>query len=68
MDAFSQAFTNPLLSEHVWGDDGNRKATFTEAGLAEIERTGRLLDILERNTKDLGGRFVGMTRRDWEGE
>ena len=33
MDAFSQAFTNPLLSEHVWGDETNRKAAFTEAGI-----------------------------------
>lgn len=68
MDAFSQAFTNPLLSEHVWGDDANRKATFTDAGVAEINRTSRLRDILARNTDDLGDRFVGMTRRDWRRE
>jgi prostaglandin-endoperoxide synthase 2 len=68
MDAFSQAFTNPLLSEHVWGDKVNKEATFTKAGLAEIERTGRMRDILERNTTDLGTRFVGMTRQDWKRE
>lgn len=68
MDAFSQAFTNPLLSEHVWGDDVNRKATFTDAGIAEINKTSRLRDILERNTTNLGTRFVGMTRQDWKRE
>lgn len=68
MDAFSQAFTNPLLSEHVWGNPVNKEATFTKAGLAEIERTGRLGDLVERNTPNLGGRFVGMTRPDWKRE
>jgi heme peroxidase len=65
MDAFSQALTNPLLSEHVWGDKGNKVATFTEAGIAAIEDTRNLRDILARNTKNLGDRWVGMTRRDW---
>jgi len=68
MDAFSQAFTNPLLSEHVWGDETNRQATFTDAGIAEINRTSVLRDVLARNTTDLGDRFVGMTRRDWRRE
>jgi heme peroxidase len=68
MDAFSQAFTNPLLSEHVWGDPANKEAAFTKAGLAEIEKTGRLRDLVERNTANLGGRFVGMTRQDWKRE
>ena len=66
MDAFSQALPNPLLSKHVWGDERNRKATFTEAGLAEIERTARLRDILDRNAPNLGNSFVGMTRQDWK--
>jgi prostaglandin-endoperoxide synthase 2 len=65
MDAFSQAFTNPLLSAHVWGDDTNRRATFTDAGLAEIDRTASLADMLARNTANLQNRFVGMTRPDW---
>lgn len=66
MDAFSQALTNPLLSEHVWGDEANRRLTFTDEGLAEIERTGRLRDIVARNSVGLGDRFVGMTRPDWK--
>jgi prostaglandin-endoperoxide synthase 2 len=68
MDAFSQAFTNPLLSQHVWGDDANRKATFTQAGLDEIDKTSTLATILERNSTSLAGRFVGMTRQDWKRE
>ncbi len=66
MDAFSQALTNPLLSQHVWGDKANRLLAFTAEGLAEIEATKRLKDILVRNTPGLGDRFVGMTRRDWK--
>lgn len=66
MDAFSQALTNPLLSEHVFGDPENRKLAFTPAGLVEIENTKRLRDILVRNSTNLADRFVGMTRRDWQ--
>jgi prostaglandin-endoperoxide synthase 2 len=66
MDAFSQALTNPLLSEHVFGDPENRILAFTPAGLAEIERTKCLRDVLARNASDLQDRFVGMTRRDWQ--
>jgi len=66
MDAFSQALTNPLLSEHVFGDPENRKLAFTAAGLAEIERTGCLRDVLVRNASNVGDRFVGMTRQDWQ--
>lgn len=64
MDAFSQALTNPLLSEHVYGD--NPELTFTKAGLAEINSTKCLRDILLRNSTNLADRFVGMTRRDWK--
>ena len=65
MDAFSQALTNPLLSEHVWGNAENRQLTFTAEGLSEIERTASLRDIVARNSAGLGDRFVGMTHRDW---
>ena len=65
MDAFSQALTNPLLSEHVWGNDENRTLAFTEAGLAEIVATTRLRDILLRNSDGLADQFVGMTRQAW---
>jgi prostaglandin-endoperoxide synthase 2 len=65
MDAFSQALTNPLLSEHVWGNKANQRLTFTDEGLAEIEATATLRDIVVRNSVGLGNRFVGMTRQDW---
>ena len=66
MDAFSQALTNPLLSEHIYGDKTNREMAFTKRGLAELENTRRLRDILVRNSIGLGDRFVGMTRPDWK--
>ncbi len=65
MDAFSQALPNPLLSEHIWGDDKVRELTFTTAGVELLEETNTLRDILERTTTDLGDRFVGMTRPEW---
>ncbi|WP_310496622.1 peroxidase family protein [Sandarakinorhabdus sp.] len=68
MDAFSQALTNPLLSEHVWGNDKNRALAFTAEGLAEIDKTKTLRDILARNSTGLGKRFVGMTRKEWQRE
>jgi len=68
MDAFSQAFTNPLLSEHVWGNKVNREATFTKSGLDRITKTERIRDLVARNTPNLGDRFVGMTRQDWQRE
>ena len=68
MDAFSQAFPNPLLSKHIWGNEANRRATFTAAGLAEIEKTATIRDMLARNAPNLGNRFVGMTRQDWKRE
>ena len=68
MDAFSQALTNPLLSQHIWGDEKNRKLAFTADGLLAIMETRRLAHLLARNSSDLAGRFVGMTRRDWQRE
>lgn len=65
MDAFSQALTNPLLSEHIWGDKDNREAAFTKEGLAEIRATRTLRDVLVRNARGTGDSFVGMTRRQW---
>ncbi len=65
MDAFSQALTNPLLSEHVWGNTANRLETFTREGLDAIESTATPRDILDRRSSGSGSRSVGMTRRDW---
>jgi len=44
IDAFSQAFTNPLLSQHVF----NAK-TFTQEGIDCIAATATLEDVLRRN-------------------
>jgi len=65
MDAFSQALTNPLLSEHVWGNPNNRRLAFTDEGLAAIDATATLKDVLRRNSQLSPNMFVGMTRREW---
>lgn len=65
VDAFSQALTNPLLSQHVSGDTRLQRETFTYEGLWEIHRTASLRDILARNSPTLGQGFVGMTRKEW---
>ncbi|ACL61267.1 cytochrome P450 [Methylobacterium nodulans] len=54
-DAFSQALTNPLLSCHVYGAD-----TFSPAGLAGLETTSTLEDVVRRNA-DLGDRRANFT-------
>ena len=63
VDAFSQALTNPLLSEHVW-----KKETFSATGWSAIQQTNNVRDIVKRNTK--GGLnaddFIGMTRKGWK--
>jgi prostaglandin-endoperoxide synthase 2 len=66
MDAFSQALTNPLLSEHIWGDPTNKRAAFTSEGIDAIERTSTLKDVLERNSSGLVDRYVGLTQKDWK--
>jgi prostaglandin-endoperoxide synthase 2 len=61
VDAFSQALTNPLLSEHVFNPD-----TFSQYGWDEIQATHRLRDLVARNVpQPLGDAFIGMTRPDW---
>ena len=45
IDAFSQALTNPLLSEHIFNE-----VTFTPEGFRTIKETSRLEDLLKRNT------------------
>ncbi len=44
VDAFSQALTNPLLSDNIFGE-----TAFGEVGLAAINATGRFQDIVARN-------------------
>lgn len=62
IDAFSQAFTNPLLASRIFNED-----TFSELGMEIIRNTNTLSDILHRNIPDGSEkRFVSMTRRDWK--
>ena len=60
VDAFSQALTNPLLSEHVWNEH-----TFTPWGFALIGATSKLGDILARNVQQRGATPIEMTRPGW---
>ncbi|MCV6601540.1 MAG: heme peroxidase [Cohaesibacter sp.] len=66
MDAFTQAFPNPLLSEHVWGNEENRIKAFSQIGQEQIEVTNSLEDILKRVSKGTNDQFVGMTQENWE--
>lgn len=62
IDAFSQAFTNPLLSHRVF----YREDTFSKIGWDTIQSTNTLKDILMRNVKDdLRSTSISMTRSDW---
>jgi len=61
VDAFSQALTNPLLSEHVF-----TYRTFSDYGWEQIQTTHSLRDLVVRNaTLPSPDAFIGMTRRDW---
>lgn len=60
VDAFTQALTNPLLSEHVYNAE-----TFTPWGLDLIENTRSLGDILVRQGADLDPRDITMTQPGW---
>ncbi len=61
IDAFSQAFTNPLLAPRIFNEN-----TFSALGLEIITDTMTLSDILHRNVAGSDKRFIGMTRRDWK--
>jgi prostaglandin-endoperoxide synthase 2 len=64
VDAFSQALTNPLLSENVWP---LQDKVFSVPGWKAITETSSLRDIIERNSTGLSpGEFVGMTRPGWK--
>lgn len=45
LDAFTQALTNPLLSEHVFNE-----LTFDDVGWVELQSTKRLGQLVKRNT------------------
>ena len=60
VDAFSQALTNPLLSEHVFNP-----STFTQWGLNQINATHTLGDLLARNVPLRGPTPIDMTQPTW---
>lgn len=61
VDAFSQALTNPLLSQHVFNPE-----TFSSLGWDCIHQTNSLGDILRRNVpNDLGDLKITMTLSSW---
>lgn len=67
VDAFSQALTNPLLSQHVFGEHGQE--TFTSIGLNTIEETHTLRDVLCRNVANASAiGWIGMTQASWSYE
>jgi len=61
VDAFSQALTNPLLSEHVFNE-----WTFTKMGWDTIQATSTLRDILMRNCTGVGSAHISMTQSGWK--
>ena len=62
VDAFSQALTNPLLSEHVYNPE-----TFSKIGWSVIQNTSSLRDILVRNSpEEIGSVRISMTQSNWE--
>ncbi len=60
VDAFSQALTNPLLSEHVFNAD-----TFTPWGFQLIQDTRSLGDILARQGAAVDPKTITMTQPGW---
>jgi prostaglandin-endoperoxide synthase 2 len=60
VDAFSQALTNPLLSEHVFNAN-----TFTQWGLDLINDTHTLGALLARNVPARGATQIEMTQATW---
>lgn len=67
IDAFSQALTNPLLSQHVFGE--HSKETFTPLGLELIAQTHRLEDVVRRNVPAAAPPgWIGMTQQSWKQE
>ncbi len=60
VDAFSQALTNPLLSEHVVN-----ASTFTTWGLNLIGSTHCLADLVAVNVPRRGETPIVMTQPTW---
>jgi prostaglandin-endoperoxide synthase 2 len=60
IDAFSQALTNPLLSEHVFNPE-----TFSPVGWDEIMGLESLSDLVHRNVPSGQDHRVSFYRSDW---
>lgn len=62
VDAFSQALTNPLLSERIFNEQ-----TFSPTGKKEVDGTSRLEQVVVRNVPKRRPRpLVTLTRQDWK--
>ncbi|MDF5717075.1 MAG: peroxidase family protein [Rhizonema sp. NSF051] len=61
IDAFSQAFTNPLLAENVFNPE-----TFSPVGWEEIQNTKTLSQLLHRNIPQGKNYRVSFYREDWK--
>ena len=60
LDAFSQVYTNPLLSSRIYNPQ-----TFSPLGMEIIRTTTSLADIVRRNVPESSVGFVGLTRQGW---
>ena len=62
VDAFSQALTNPLLTKESYNSE-----TFSEAGMAQIQSTKSLNDVVQRNVagESPAEPLVTLTQKDW---
>lgn len=61
VDAFSQIYTNPLLSKHVYNE-----TTFTKLGMQMIQETRTIQAILDRNVPDRGRPWLAtLTHPQW---
>lgn len=61
IDAFSQAFTNPLLSENVFNPE-----TFSPVGWEELMNTKTLAQVVHRNIPPGKDYRISFYREDWQ--
>jgi prostaglandin-endoperoxide synthase 2 len=61
IDAFSEAFTNPLLAENIFNPE-----TFSPVGWEEIKNTKTLSQVLNRNVPGGKEYKISFYNEDWE--
>ncbi|MEH2295827.1 peroxidase family protein [Nostoc sp.] len=61
IDAFSQAFTNPLLAENIFNPE-----TFSPVGWEEIQNTKTLSQVVHRNIPQGKNYRISFYRHDWQ--